>query len=753
MNGVSSTEGVRMFTRLCIRRLMLWLFVHVTLLSIFLYASSVFGGSGHRDFLCTVLIFASFFLLNVAWFFDMAINVDLKVWMRTAMDLILFPTLIAATCSCAAVMLGIFMDYRYPAHELAVSSANLICCALMHTMVINDRYKRGGLADVVIASPFEDASARKLRTKKTDNAELVWGGEEDDNDDKGNTLGWIWAYVRMVLRNEILGSLRHAVWIALVTIACITACRHAVTGILCHPGIPFLDYLFCPDYTSYNYLSMVYQIFLASVMLQVFPLLMLSSLKILLLSPITFITTPIPAHGSIESTASLRNSQSNYAPVSNQTYTRALTSGMSFGMEPLRKVVKFSCVHGNFRANDTSNYRNGGGQGLQGDVVNAARNGDSSLALGGAMGSEKGLSTPRWQEALFTYRAISEELLAGLRVSYLGPPLVTYLKGGGGGYIFGNQLGNVSGTARFQTLTRSLAMSDFARVACAETPGLGMRRRQLFLEGWGEACVAALTYVSAVTLQIQLITCHAMETVIKPQPHWSSFHGEGDRSQTRKSTSSSGGSSGRDRRDSNGGGESFRFNQILGGNFQAKNLDRLVSIPEAVVELVRRGKSRVDKSIFGFLGNAMMNNRLLGWSWPVIRLVLARYPFTGAVPPLVLQTCINAVRGVSYGLVKSLTDDPTGMAHYHLIGSVEILIRLELALEEFEVCMARCQVNILAQLRKIKKVDAKSLQIEVGDAIDRLVGAYKDVLSRPSCPLLQDDIVGPVLVARIKTMR
>ena len=103
--------------------------------------------------------------------------------------------------------------------------------------------------------------------------------------------------------------------------------------------------------------------------------------------------------------------------------------------------------------------------------------------------------------------------------------------------------------------------------------------------------------------------------------------------------------------------------------------------------------------------------------------------------------------------MKSLTDDPTGMAHYHLIGSMEILIRLELSLEEFEVCMARCQVNMLAKLKKVKKVDAKSLQIEVGDAIDRLVGAFRDVLSRQNCPLLQDDIVGPVLLARIKTMR
>ena len=103
--------------------------------------------------------------------------------------------------------------------------------------------------------------------------------------------------------------------------------------------------------------------------------------------------------------------------------------------------------------------------------------------------------------------------------------------------------------------------------------------------------------------------------------------------------------------------------------------------------------------------------------------------------------------------MKSLSDDPTGMVHYHLIGCMEILLRLELALEEFEVCMARCQVNVLTELKRVKKVDTKSLQIEVGNAIDRLAYAYKDVLSRRSCPLLRDDVLGPALLARIKAMR
>ena len=236
----------------------------------------------------------------------MAINVDLKVWMRAGMNLILFPTLIATTCSCAAIMLGVFMDYRYPAHESAVSSANLIFCALINTVVINDRYNGGMLADVVIESPLVEARSKYRRSKKTDNVQRLWGNDGDENEENESALGWTWANVSAMIRSEILVSLGHAAWVALVTIACITASRHAITDLFCHTSITLLDYMFCPDYSAYNYLSMAHQIFLASVMLQVFPLFMLFSLKKVLLSPVTFIATPVPSSGSIESSASLR---------------------------------------------------------------------------------------------------------------------------------------------------------------------------------------------------------------------------------------------------------------------------------------------------------------------------------------------------------------------------------------------------------------------------------------------------------------
>ena len=52
------------------------------------------------------------------------------------------------------------------------------------------------------------------------------------------------ANVSAMIRSEILVSLGHAAWVALVTIACITASRHAITDLFCHTSITLLDYMF-----------------------------------------------------------------------------------------------------------------------------------------------------------------------------------------------------------------------------------------------------------------------------------------------------------------------------------------------------------------------------------------------------------------------------------------------------------------------------------------------------------------------------
>ena len=175
-----------------------------------------------------------------------------------------------------------------------------------------------------------------------------------------------------------------------------------------------------------------------------------------------------------------------------------------------------------------------------------------------------------------------------------------------------------------------------------------------------------------------------------------------------------------------------------------------------------------DKLVPGFSEMRMLRAWAgFAWARPLLRALYARYPFSHALPPFILQTCINAVRGVSKGLEHALTDDPTGMAEYHLIGAMELLIKLELSLEEYEVCMKRCHVNVFtdSNMKRVRSsggrlsppsgaavYDVKSLQIEVGTAIDTLVRSFRDVLSRPDCPLLQDDSTAPVLLARIKSI-
>ena len=108
----------------------------------------------------------------------------------------------------------------------------------------------------------------------------------------------------------------------------------------------------------------------------------------------------------------------------------------------------------------------------------------------------------------------------------------------------------------------------------------------------------------------------------------------------------------------------------------------------------------------------------------------------------------------SQGLEECLTDDASGTAEYHLIAAVDLLIKLELSLEEFEVCMKRCCVNLMLEnrSRSLLALDMKTLQIETSASLDSLVVAYRDVLSRADCPLLQDQCVAHALLQRVKSV-
>ena len=79
----------------------------------------------------------------------------------------------------------------------------------------------------------------------------------------------------------------------------------------------------------------------------------------------------------------------------------------------------------------------------------------------------------------------------------------------------------------------------------------------------------------------------------------------------------------------------YKFNQIMGGDFHVKNLDRVHCIPTQVVALVRRGRDYVSQSFIGSLGNKIM----ISWSWsrwiaPLLKTLFARYPFVHSFPPI-----------------------------------------------------------------------------------------------------------------------
>lgn len=701
------------YVSLFYRRLVAWTLCWLGLLITILYLSSFFGTGRFRfDFINAVGVFCSMLLVNAVWFFDIRVSANTDVWLRERGKRLFVSVLTFLSCASSTFMVSLLFQGTIEDPAGALSSMDLLMCSVFSTAALLYRYDSGWWREAIIKYPWilsQDGSAYK----KTD-------GDTTEVGDNASIPVKMLKALSSLVGKEFISSMRWSIIIVGGTIAWVFAGKYLYSGSICNLNLEFVKNIaFCQErravtvsHRLVTYFWQSYNVFWMAILIQLLPLTMFTTLKMLIFSPVSFISAPSYKGGAVESTSSLRRSQSNVAPETVRPATSTLTKAMCFGQNSIRSAIRFSWES----ATDT-------------------------------MSALSPVSTPRWQEACYVYKDINKQLVNSLKVSFLGPPAVPYLHNGGGGGLLVDASGG-----RLHTIMRSLAMEDFALVASAQTRGLVQCRKQLFLSGWGDAVSAALTFVSAVTLQVQLITCHAMEEVLAQQQR----HRE-----VRSSASSARGSTGaRDVRNGPGRGQQrdsediFKFNQIMGGHLQVKNLDRVYSIPDAVVALVRRGKDRMDRSLMGYFGNKM----LFSWSWsgwmrPLLRAVYARYPFAHAVPPLVLQTCLNAVKGISAGLQNALTDDATGTAEYHLIAAVELLIKLELTMEEYEVCMKRCHVNVLTDMRRVYTLDMRTLQIETASSIDSLVGAYRDVLSRSDCPLLQDQCVAPVLLQRIKSMR
>merc|ERR1711871_1074997 len=149
--------------------------------------------------------------------------------------------------------------------------------------------------------------------------------------------------------------------------------------------------------------------------------------------------------------------------------------------------------------------------------------------------------------------------------------------------------------------------------------------------------------------------------------------------------------------------------------------------------------------------NFVLRKPWLSVLWPLARLAVARYPFTDALPPFVIQTSIHAVRGIANALISSLEDDIFGLAQHHVIATMDILIRFKFALEEYELCMTKCfLVNVVNKTKRVSSLDTKNLESEVDVAIDGLIQSFRDILSRNDNPLMQDDIIAGELRSRLK---
>jgi hypothetical protein len=139
------------------------------------------------------------------------------------------------------------------------------------------------------------------------------------------------------------------------------------------------------------------------------------------------------------------------------------------------------------------------------------------------------------------------------------------------------------------------------------------------------------------------------------------------------------------------------------------------------------------------------------------------HPQLDVLPPFTVQTAIHAVRGITAGLLASLTDAATGLAHCHVVAATESLLRLEICLELHIECHDRCKVTagmyIYDPLGKPTTntrdptsnavVDIASLKTHTTESCTALIRGFSDVLGRSDCPLRQSDLCGKRLIRRL----
>ena len=148
------------------------------------------------------------------------------------------------------------------------------------------------------------------------------------------------------------------------------------------------------SFSLMTYIRVFYHSMWVALLMQVIPFAMLSTLKMLILSPVSFMSPPSYKRGQWKVLRAFvaANLMSHLKRIDLPADT--LTSAMSVGMNSMQRVVNFSWTM-------------------------------NTIGTDSVVGS---VSAPRWREAWYVYKAINDELLRSLKVSYVGPPAVPYLR-------------------------------------------------------------------------------------------------------------------------------------------------------------------------------------------------------------------------------------------------------------------------------------------------------------------------------------
>jgi hypothetical protein len=448
-----------------------------------------------------------------------------------------------------------------------------------------------------------------------------------------------------------------------------------------------------------------------------------------------------------------------------------------------------------------------------GSAANAIGRGSAGKQSGSVLGDSRSSTLaglPRWQEALRVHRAVYDQLLASVQPTPYGPAIVPWLQTTGNNNIFAFSKSSSGFSLNFNAdVARSMAMQSFCAIATGTSVGLRNKRRVLFMlattpkgvgsrgsgmnsgfveqevGGWADAAVGAIAYIDAVSLQLQLIVAHAldvlaysvgdgMQTLTSDSTTKGALHGlqamsssstsSSNNAGNKSSSSGSGGGAARVATDHGGG---YGDGIYIGAPTHAsaiRDVTHAFIIPQQVTEIARRGAMLRDKSYLGHVCNHLLASKWAYPLWNLSRALVGIHPCMHVIPPFVLQTGIHAVKGVSAGLIASLRDDSTGTAQSQLVAATESLIRLERSLQLYDTCLRRCQatpgVFILDPLGLPSSatdngstVDVPALQSCTEMAVTALVRAFRDVLARGDCPLLQSELCSDVLTARIKKIR